>query len=224
MGVSSSFQDMQTPLTVSFREKVLDWLARHVPQSRMEHIFRVEAASAALARQHSLNVGKASQAGLLHDLAKCFKPEALLKIAQEEHIQLDDILKTDPHLLHADVSAVIARREFGIYDAEILSSIENHTLGRPEMDSLSCVVFLADSLEPGRGDTLELNNLRQISQDDLDRAVWMTCDYTLQNLLKKRKLIHPRAVLTRNWFLQSAKQRALNPESSLECSQLRRNR
>jgi hypothetical protein len=30
----------------------------------------------------------------------------------------------------------------------------------------------------------------------------MTCDYTLQYLLAQRWLIHPRALLTRNWFMQ----------------------
>jgi predicted HD superfamily hydrolase involved in NAD metabolism len=211
---------MQTSLPLSLREKALDWLVCHVPRSRLEHILRVEETAASLAVQHSLNVEKAAQAGLMHDLAKCFRPQVLLRIAAEENLEVDDVFKAAPHLLHADVSAVIARREFGIYDAEVLRPIANHTLGSPNMDALSCVVFLADSLEPGRGNTAQLNHLRQISQNDLPKAVWMTCDYTFQHLLETYRLIHPRAILTRNWFLQSTKQRDLTMKSSLECSQL----
>ena len=58
-----------------------------------------------------------------------------------------------PHLLHADVSAIVARDEFGVKDKEILEAVRNHTLGRPGMSHLSCIVFVADVLEPNRGDS-----------------------------------------------------------------------
>lgn len=188
------------------RQRILTWLAANVPESRINHILRVEQTAIELAQVHSrvpgLRGDKAAQAALMHDLAKYFKPQQLLEIARQEGWVLDPVDELNPHLLHADVGAVVARDQFNVQDREILAAIADHTLGRPGMGATSCVVFLADTLEPGRGDTPELNTLRQISQQDLHRAVWMTCEYTLKHLIETRRLIHPRAVLTRNWFLQ----------------------
>ncbi|WP_416676559.1 bis(5'-nucleosyl)-tetraphosphatase (symmetrical) YqeK [Egbenema bharatensis] len=193
------------------RQHVLDWLADNVPESRISHILRVEQMAVTLAQQHGLDEAKAAQAGLMHDLAKYFKPQRLLEMAQKEGLAIDPVDEANPHLLHADVSAIVARNVFGVVDEEILAAIANHTLGRPGMSAISCVVFLSDSLEPGRGDTPELNTLRQTSQHHLHQAVWMTCDYTLQHLMEKRRLIHPRAIATRNWFLQSAQHSFTHP-------------
>lgn len=184
------------------RSDILTWLQTHVPESRIRHILRVEAMSAELARHHNVDPGKAAQAGLMHDLAKFFKPDRLLAMAQQEGLVLDAIDRAVPHLLHADISAIVARDEFGITDDGILNAIANHTLGKPGMDPLSCIVFLADSLEPGRGKTEELETLRALSIDNLQTAVWRTADYGLQYLLRSNQLIHPRTVITRNWFLQ----------------------
>lgn len=159
----------------------------------------------ALAQLHSLDVDRAAQAGLMHDLAKYFKSPKLLEMARMENLSLDPVDEANPHLLHADVGAIVARDEFGITDQEVLAAIADHTLGRPGMSPLSCVVFLADTLEPGRGDTTELNLLRQVSQQNLNQAVWMTCNYTLKHLIETHRLIHPRALQTRNWFMQQTR-------------------
>ncbi|PSB24861.1 phosphohydrolase [Stenomitos frigidus ULC18] len=183
------------------RDRVIRWLRRHVPISRLQHILRVEQFSVELAQRYHLDPEQAAQAGLMHDLAKFFKPQRLLQVAQAEGVVLDPVDVANPHLLHAAVGAIVARDEFGIQDEAVLDAIRNHTLGCPGMSALSCVVFLADSLEPGRGDTPELVALRQSSQQDLYRAVWLTCDESLRYLIARAQQIHPRMVLTRNWAL-----------------------
>jgi predicted HD superfamily hydrolase involved in NAD metabolism len=191
------------------RQRVLEWLDEQVPKSRVEHILRVEDMAIALAEHHGVSTYKAAQAGLMHDLAKYFKPKRLLELAIADGLDLDPVYRENPRLLHADVGAIVARDEFGVKDGDVLRAIANHTLGTPGMDTLSCIVFLADSLEPGRGDSDDLHHLRTLSFQDLKRAVWMTCDYTIQHLLRTKKLIHPRAIATRNWFLQNAKKHDL---------------
>lgn len=184
------------------RHQVLAWLADRVPKPRIEHILGVEQMAIDLATRYHLDVEKAAQAGLMHDLAKYFKSEILIQIARENSLELDPVFEANPHLLHADVSAIVAKKEFKVKDEEVLQAIANHTLGRPKMSLLSCIVFLADSLELGRGDTSELKALRQISQQNIYQAVWLTCDYSLQYLLNTKRLIHPRMILTRNWASQ----------------------
>ncbi len=189
------------------RDQVLTWLADNVPASRLQHILGVEQMSIELAQHYHLDGEKAAQAGLMHDLAKYFKPNVLLQIARDAGIEVDPVCEATPHLLHADVSAIVAREEFGMQDESVLQAIALHTLGRPGMSLLSCVVFVADSLEPGRGNTPELEALRQVSRQDLYKAVWLTCDYSLRFLLASRCLLHPRTILTRNWALSMSSQK-----------------
>ncbi|NET22884.1 MULTISPECIES: hypothetical protein [unclassified Okeania] len=73
------------------------------------------------------------------------------------------------------------------------------------MNQLSCIIFLADTLEPGKGDNAESQHLRQLSKENLFQAVWLICDYTIKHLLGTNCLIHPKIILTRNWFLKKAK-------------------
>ncbi|NJR50342.1 MAG: HD domain-containing protein [Leptolyngbyaceae cyanobacterium CSU_1_3] len=185
------------------RQSILTWLKSHVPETRIRHILRVEQLAIALAQHHHLEVEKAAQAALMHDLAKFFKPQRLLQMVADEGLTLDPVDEANPHLLHAAAGAIVARDEFGIQDAEVLHAIRDHTLGRPGMGRLSCVVYLADGLEPGRGNTPELVALRQISHRDLDEAIWRASDHSLKHLLNAHHLIHPRTVLTRNWFMQA---------------------
>jgi len=192
------------------RQQVLNWLADNVPQHRIDHILRVEQMAAQLAHHYQLDGEKAAQAGLMHDLAKYFKPERLLAIARTANIELTPVEEANPHLLHADVSAIVAQEQFGVQDQKVLQAIANHTLGRPNMDRLSCVVFLADSIEPGRGNNPKLEEIRKVCWENLYQAVWMTCDRSLEHLIETRKLIHPRMIFTRNWALKMAQGQLLS--------------
>jgi predicted HD superfamily hydrolase involved in NAD metabolism len=187
------------------RERVLTWLAERVPPSRLTHILGVEAMARALAEHYHLNAQQAAVAGLMHDLAKNFPPDRLLALARAARVEIDSVQAENPHLLHADASAIVAQTEFGIDDPAILDAIRHHTLGAPGMSSLSCVVFVADALEPSRGDSEVLSTLRATAWQHLETSVWQTSDYSLQYLLAKQGVIHPRTVLTRNWALQQAK-------------------
>ncbi|MBW4441900.1 MAG: bis(5'-nucleosyl)-tetraphosphatase (symmetrical) YqeK [Plectolyngbya sp. WJT66-NPBG17] len=188
------------------RARVLSWLKGNVPETRIRHILRVEQFAIELAQLHNLDVEKAAQSALMHDLAKFFKPKRLLNMAVAEGLILDPIDESNPHLLHADVGAIVARDEFGIEDEEILDAIRHHTLGSPNMSLLGCVVYLADGLEPGRGTTPELEELRDLSRQDLIQATWKAADASLRHLIQAGHLIHPRTVQTRNAFLHQFKQ------------------
>lgn len=180
---------------------MLAWLDQHMPRPRVAHSLRVEAMAVDLAQHHGLNSVKAAQAGLMHDLAKYFPTDHLLAMAQTAGLEIDPVDEAYPHLLHAEVSALVAQEDLGMADPEVLAAIANHTLGRPAMAPLSCVVFLADTLEPGRGKGDDLKRLRRLSYQNLTQAVYETCDYTFTHLIHQSRPIHPRAVLTRNWFL-----------------------
>ncbi|ERN42418.1 putative HD superfamily hydrolase of NAD metabolism [Rubidibacter lacunae KORDI 51-2] len=187
---------------MQLRDRVLTWLENSVPRERVQHILGVEAMCADLARHHGYSVETARLAGLTHDLAKFFDPRDLLVRATAAGLEVDAICAERPHLLHADVSALVARDEFGITEPQVLDAIANHTFGRPEMGPICCIVFAADKLEPHRGDTPELDNMRRTCFANLYRGVRYVCDYSLKYLVKTSRPIHPRSVATRNWALK----------------------
>ncbi|MGK7913844.1 MAG: bis(5'-nucleosyl)-tetraphosphatase (symmetrical) YqeK [Synechococcus sp.] len=187
----------------SLRGRVLDWLSVNVPRPRIRHILGVEQMAFEWAQLYGLDADRAAWAGLLHDVAKYFPGERLLEIADAEGLVLDPILQETPHLIHADVGGVVARDEFGITDTEILNAIQLHTLGAPGMSALSCVVFLADALEPNRGQSDDLKNLRNLAEMHLYRAVVAVSDRSLQYLIAKEAPVHPRTVETRDWFARN---------------------
>lgn len=187
------------------RDRVIAWLEKNVSSHRLQHILGVEATCIALARCHQVDEQQAARAGLMHDLAKFFPPRKLLKLATGAKIPVDEVCFAHPHLIHAEVGAVVAREEFGIKDPDILDAIGNHTLGTPKMSKLSCVVYIADALEPNRGDNAELAAMRQVARVNLYKSVGQTSDYSLKYLVSKQKVIHPRTILTRNWALAEAK-------------------
>jgi predicted HD superfamily hydrolase involved in NAD metabolism len=187
------------------RQTVIEWLENNVPSSRLQHILGVEQMSKALAQFHGADKEKAQTAGLMHDLAKYFSPEQLLAMVQEKGMEIDEICATRPHLLHADVSAIVAQETFKVEDEEILSAIAQHTLGNSQMSKMSCIVFVADKLEPNRGDTPELNAMREATWENLYRGVYQVCDLAIEKLIRKGRPIHPRTVATRNWAMQMAK-------------------
>ncbi len=188
------------------REQVITWLQENVSPHRLQHILGVEQMCIELAHRHQVDPKKAATAGLMHDLAKFFPPPKLLAMARDEKLEIDSVCATNPHLLHAEVSAIVAREQFGVKDREILTAISNHTLGSPHMSDLSCIVFVADALEPNRGNTPELETMRGVSWQNLYKGVQQACDYSIKYLLNGHRTIHPRAVLTRNWALSTTKQ------------------
>ncbi|MEM1279031.1 MAG: bis(5'-nucleosyl)-tetraphosphatase (symmetrical) YqeK [Cyanobacteria bacterium P01_H01_bin.152] len=188
-------------MSPTLRQNVLIWLQTAMPAKRLQHILRVEETAIALAEHHQLPVAQVQQAGLMHDLAKCFAPTKLLAVAAAEGWTLDPAEQQVPHLLHAPVGAVVAREQFGVTDQTVLTAIATHTLGSPDMDAISAVVYLADALEPGRGDTPQLHHLRQLSYRDLWGAVYETCVFSLQHLLENKRPVHPRTILTHNQLL-----------------------
>jgi HD superfamily phosphohydrolase YqeK len=52
--------------------------------------------------------------------------------------------------MHAAIGAEIARSEFGIADGDVLGAIAHHTVAGPGMTDLEKVLYVADSIEPGR--------------------------------------------------------------------------
>lgn len=137
---------------------------------RFGHVVRVARLAERLAMQHRESAAKARTAGLLHDLARLYPPDRLLAECEARGIAIDAFERRNPIVLHAPLAARIARERFGITDEAILSAIRKHTLASAHMSALDAIVYLADSLEPGRAYP-ERAQLEALAFEDLDAAM-----------------------------------------------------
>ena len=154
---------------------------------RFQHTLGVEFTAAAMAMRYGMPVLQAQLAGLLHDCAKCFSDEKLLKICSKNDLAVSEIEKRNPYLLHGRVGAFLAKTEYGIEDEDILNAIEWHTTGRPGMSELEKIIFIADYIEPGRKQASNLTEVRRLAFEDLDRAIVKILKDILEYLNKSDK-------------------------------------
>lgn len=178
-------------------EEISEKLKSMLTEKKFEHSLAVKDAAVKLAFLNNADVEKASIAGLVHDCAKCFQEEDLLKKAEEFGILIDGVMRKETGLLHGPVGAEIAKREFGIEEAEILDTIRHHTTGCENMSLLGKIVYIADYISEDRKFP-EAESLRKAAFEDLNAGVLMGMDITIKYIIAKGRLIHPETIKARN--------------------------
>ena len=159
-------------------------MQRILPRKRYLHSVAV----AHLATAYYVSLGydpkHALIAGILHDCAKAYSDEQLVSDCEKYSVPVTEVERRNGFLLHGKLGAYYARKRYFITDEEILSAISYHTTGRPGMTDLEKVVFLADYLEPFRTQptTPDLNEIRRIAFQDIDKAVYLALKNTLRYL------------------------------------------
>ncbi|MEE1517862.1 MAG: bis(5'-nucleosyl)-tetraphosphatase (symmetrical) YqeK [Lachnospiraceae bacterium] len=162
------------------RKKVKDVMTK----ARYEHTLGVEFTAASLAMRYGVDIDKAEIAGLLHDCAKCIDDEDKFDDCKKYKIELTDVEKRNPFLIHSKLGAVYANKLYGIDDEEVISAIRFHTTGKPDMTLLEKIIFIADYIEPGRDKAPNLKEIRQMAFIDIDEAMYMILKDTLDYLDK----------------------------------------
>jgi predicted HD superfamily hydrolase involved in NAD metabolism len=167
---------------------------------RFKHSLDVEKAALNLARIYNEDDRKCRIAAIIHDCAKNFSDGELIGSAKRFGIKTDDIQNNLPDLLHGPVGAMYAKENFGIEDEDVLNAVCYHTTGRPFMSKLEKIIYLADIIEVGRRFP-EVDEIRKASLHDLDKALILACDCTLNYIIKNNSLIHPLTIEFRNSLL-----------------------
>ncbi len=168
------------------KNEIILWLKNNLSEERYIHSLGTAECAAELAEKFNLDKEKAYTAGLLHDAAKCFDNEKLLKIINE-NLNVEPCEMLNYKTLHAPVSAYIAENEFGVTDKEILSAIRWHTLGRLDMTDFEKVIFLSDKIEPNTRCKEYSCNIRQLLSEPngLNRALLRCYEETIKSLVAR---------------------------------------
>lgn len=151
-------------------------------KNRYEHTIGVMYTAASLAMCYEQDMKKAMLAGLLHDCAKCLSSDDTMKLCKKFSIDLSKYEMDNPCLIHAKLGAVLAEKKYGIHDADIAHAIKVHTTGEPNMNLLDKIIFVSDYIEPNRDKAPNLDEIRNMSFKDIDKAVLMILEDTLKYL------------------------------------------
>ena len=177
------------------------WLRARLEPGRLRHTFAVVRAAAALAERHGLDVWKARQAALLHDAGRAFDRSGLLRYARAHPLKVPrrgEIERREPMLLHAYVSADLARRRFGVSDPDVLGAIARHTLGAPGMTPLQRLLYVADA---GSEDRMfpHAKRIRDAGARGLTEGLRLAAKMKLDWVRSQGGWVHPLGEATLQW-------------------------
>jgi len=181
-------------------KEMFHYLQINLKESRLKHSLSVSDTAVTLATIYGQNIEKARIAGLVHDCAKNMTAEQLVKVAKEYKIEIDEIYKQNPSILHGLVGSIIAQSVMGILDEDILSAIRYHTTGRKNMSILEKIIYIADYIEPLRKFN-GVEELRNLSKIDLDAAIIQSLENTIKYVISQKGLLHIDTIYARNYLL-----------------------
>ena len=169
-----------------------------VMQKRVRHIRGTEEEAVRLARRWGADEDMARRAGILHDCTKYRTGEEHIAICEQYGVPLDDLERTAPKLLHSKTGACIARHVFGEPD-EVFHAIFWHTTAKENMTTLEKILYVADYMEPNR-DFDGVERLRQLAYSDLDAALLLGVETTIQEMKDRRLLVHQSTLRAQAWL------------------------
>ena len=163
-----------------------------VKPNRVAHILGCRDTAVELAKRWGANETDAARAGLLHDITKALDGPLQLTLCDQYGMELDDFSRAYPKTLHAHTGAMVAERIFGENEA-VVSAIHSHTTGKAGMNILEKIIYVADYMEPNR-DFDGVEALRQVAFTDINKALKMGLEMTIDLLIKEGKTISKESI------------------------------
>ena len=176
-------------------------LQRRLKRSRFAHSIGVANTAVALAKKFGVDETQAYVAGLLHDCAREFENDELPAEAQRRGIEVGEVERALPLLLHAYIGAQMVAEVYGVDDAQIQQAIYRHTVGAANMTALDKIIYFADMIEPNRNYP-GVEKLRALAETaELDEILLTALSESIIFVVQKNSLVHPSTVAARNFLL-----------------------
>ena len=173
-----------------------------LPDKLRAHIFRTRDEGLKLASRHGIDEKRAELAILGHDVARAAKKNEILRMAERFGLQVLDIERKAPVMLHGPVGAELLRHEDGLDDEEILNAVRWHTAAHPSLTELGLLVFISDKLDPRKIKSYPYQQeLRHIANESLSQAVLEFLCRESALRLQQRRPVHPASVQAINALL-----------------------
>lgn len=163
-------------------EEIQEELRKRLKKKRYQHTLGVYYTAQAMAMCFGEDISLAGYGGMLHDCAKYLSGEEMLAACKKNRISISETERVNPGLLHAKLGAHFARECYGVEEEGVLSAIRWHTTGKPGMNELEKILFIADYIEPGRRMLPRMEEIRREAFHDLDEAMYLILFNTLSYL------------------------------------------
>ena len=180
--------------------KIRRKLIAELDKERYEHTLGVMYTAASMAMCHGEDVEQALLAGLLHDCAKCIPGENKIKMCEKYHLNVSEVERENPSLLHAKLGAFLAAKKYHIEDKEIINAIASHTTGHPHMTLLEKIIYIADYIEPGRPELANMEEVRHLAFRNIDECLYRILEDSLEYLNRLSKPIDPMTEKTYDYY------------------------
>ena len=165
---------------------------------RIAHVKGCEEEAVRLARHWGANAQYARRAAILHDCTKYWTLSEHLALCDQYNVPLDAMERTAVKLLHAKTGAVLAAHRFGEPE-EVSRAIFWHTTGKADMSLPEKILYIADYMEPTR-DFDGVERLRQLAYTDLDAAVRLGAEMTVEEMGRYGSPVHPNTLAARDFL------------------------
>lgn len=157
---------------------------------RLFHVISVALTASAIAKHHGLNVEEAYLAGMMHDYSKHENIEFHKKWLSKELI---NEYSDSTYLYHALSAANYFKDKYNISD-NLYQAVANHVYGMPNMDKLTQVLFISDSIY--------FNNFYLYTKalKNLDNATFLVCEDNIKKIVKRGLVVAKEQKLTYNYY------------------------
>lgn len=184
-------------------ENIIKDAKKELTEERYIHSIGVMERCEELAKIYNQDIEKAKLIGIAHDIAKQLGEEKSYKYIKENKIEIDEIEKKVPSLLHGKIGAHIAKTKYG-FDKQMCLAIEYHTTGNRNMDMLAKILYAADKTEKNRKfEEYDIEYERKLANENINVALIYMIEEAIKININRKKLIHPESICTRNKLLDS---------------------
>ena len=171
--------------------------------NRVAHVLGCRDTAKAMAETLGADPMDAARAGLLHDITKALDGPLQLSLCRAYGQKLNDFASKNPKTLHALTGALVAQRIFGEKES-VVSAICSHTTGKPNMNLLEKIIYVADYMEPNR--KFEgVDEMRRLAFADIDEALKMGLEMTVALLKEQGREVSPESAETLEWLQNNKK-------------------
>ena len=182
-------------------EEIKEYLKNILSEKRYYHSLCVMEMCGELAKIYNVDIETAKKVGIAHDVAKEMPTDKKFEYMEQNNLEIDEIEKKYPTLLHAKIGADIAIKKFG-FTKEMGQAIEAHTTAKPNMSMLTKILYIADWVGMDRKfeDTYYL---RELAKKDIDKAILYSLDSIIKDKIDTKEEIHLDSILARNYLLST---------------------
>ena len=182
-------------------EEIVKDVKKYMSEKRYIHSLGVMKRIEELAIIYGVDIEIAKKVGIAHDIAKEMSKEESFKYTEENNIELDEIEKEIPYLLHGKIGADIVKKLYG-FTEQMQKAIIYHTTGNPNMDMLAKILYAADKTEENRNfEQYDVEYERNLANSNINEALIFMLGETIKINISRKKLVHPNSVITRNMLL-----------------------